>query len=64
MTLIGRILPITAEVAPDAGQCPGCELFDGMETQYSDMPTILRKVSKWRSQHVDDGECLAVRDDG
>ncbi len=64
MSIVGRILPITTETAPDAGQCPGCGLFDGMEAQYPDMPTILRKVAKWRAQHVDDGECLAVRDDG
>ncbi|MGW7584110.1 hypothetical protein ACWGKU_24150 [Kitasatospora sp. NPDC054768] len=64
MALVGRILPITASTAPDAGKCPGCELFDGMAAQYPDNPTILRKVAKWRAQHLDDGECLAVRDDG
>ncbi|WP_030241189.1 hypothetical protein [Streptomyces sp. NRRL S-350] len=64
MALVESILPIMAETAPDAGLCPACKLFDGMDAQYPGKPTILRKVAKWRAQHVDDGECLAVRGDG
>ncbi|MFF3110387.1 hypothetical protein ACFVSN_14435 [Kitasatospora sp. NPDC057904] len=52
------------EPAADADECPSCLWFDDLERQYTEHPTIQRKVAKWRALHLEHDECLAARDDG
>ncbi|MGW2255961.1 hypothetical protein ACWCXH_38325 [Kitasatospora sp. NPDC001660] len=52
------------ERADDADECPTCQRLDGLDAQYTEHPTIRRKIAKWRAQHLDDGECLAAHNDG
>ncbi|MEU4582319.1 hypothetical protein AB0F92_09560 [Kitasatospora aureofaciens] len=51
---------------PEANECPGCAYFAEAAKRYpaGDYPSVSKQLAGLWQQHIDDGECLAVPDDG